>query len=88
MGHGHFRQAAHQQQGNDCADRVAQQHAGPRIADGVGAAHEQPGTDCSANGDHAHLPRGQLPPQALLALGNRVKATGFAHVSVLWILFF
>ncbi|MNF53098.1 hypothetical protein D3C84_344700 [compost metagenome] len=83
MGHGHFRQAAHQQQRDDRANGVAEQHARSGIADGIGTAHEQPGADRPANGDHAHLSGSELTPEAMLAVGNRVKAAGFAHVSVL-----
>jgi len=83
MGHGHFRQAAHQQQRDDRADGVAEQHARPGIADRVGAAHEQPGADRATNGDHAHLPGRQLTPQALFTVGYRFKTGDIGHFYVL-----
>ncbi|MNT60104.1 hypothetical protein D3C72_1976610 [compost metagenome] len=88
MGHGHFRQAAHQQQGDDCANGIAQQHARPGITNGIGAAHEQPGADCTPNGDHAHLPRRQLTPQAMFTVGYRFETAVIGHFYVLWILSF
>jgi len=74
MGHRHFRQAAHQQQGDQRTDGVAHQHTGPGIADGVGAAHEQPGANGAADGDHAHLAGSELAPQAQFAVGDLCKA--------------
>lgn len=84
MGHGHFRQAAHQQQGDQRADGVAEQDAGACETDGEGAAHEQAGADGAADGDHAHL-RGREPPlQALFAARDGLEALGVVHLDVLW----
>ncbi|MNP04952.1 hypothetical protein D3C76_968910 [compost metagenome] len=85
MGYCHFRQAAHQQQGDQRADGVAEQHAGAGETNGKGAAHEQAGANRATDGDHAHLPRRQLPAQAVLALGDGFKTLGIGHHSVLWL---
>ncbi len=74
MRHGHLRQAAHQQQSDQRTDGIADQHAGPGIADGVGAAHEQPGADGATDGDHAHLAGSELAPEAQFAIGDFGKA--------------
>ncbi|MNV53557.1 hypothetical protein D3C71_1457110 [compost metagenome] len=68
VGHGHLGQAAHQQQRDQRADRVAQQHAGPGKADRKRAAHEQARADGAANRDHHDLRAAQMLLQAGFAL--------------------
>ena len=73
VGHGHLGQASHEQQTDEGADGVADEHAGAGKADGKGAAHEETGTDGATDGDHGHLGRVQVLLQACLALLNTVK---------------
>jgi hypothetical protein len=73
VGHGHLGQASHEQQADEGADGVADEHAGAGKADGKGAAHEEAGTDGATDGDHGHLGGVQVLLQACLALLNTVK---------------
>ncbi|MCY1393459.1 hypothetical protein D9M71_83550 [compost metagenome] len=66
MGHGHFRQATHQQQCDERTDGIADEHARPGKADSEAATHEEPGADGAANGNHAHLRRSELALEPLL----------------------
>ena len=73
VGHRHFAQAANQEQGDEGANGVADEHGRAGKANGKGAAHEQTGADGAANGDHDHLGTGQVLLQAGFALLNTVK---------------
>ena len=73
MGHRHLGQAAHEQQPDEGANAIADEHTGAGKADGKGAAHEEAGTDGAANGDHGHLGRVQVLLQPGFALLNTVK---------------
>ena len=79
MGDGHLRQAAHQQQRDETADRVAQDHAGAGQADGELAAQEEARPDRAADGDHAHLAGGEPPVQALFSFRDVVEVPRCAH---------
>ena len=64
VGHRHLAQAADQQQGDEGADGIADQHGRAGKADGEGTAHEQTGAHGATDGDHHHLRAGQVLLQA------------------------
>ncbi|KAG1223642.1 hypothetical protein G6F68_020287 [Rhizopus microsporus] len=79
MRHRHFGQAAHQQQRDQPADGVADDHAGAGESDGELAAQEQAGADGPADGDHAHLARGQAALEPLFTFGDFAEPLLLPH---------
>ena len=77
----HLRQAAHQQEGDESADRVAQDDARASDTDRELAAQEQARANGAADGNHAHLAGGQPPVQALFAGGDVREVRSAAHVT-------
>ena len=75
MGHGHLTERPDQEQGDECANGVADQNRRACKANGKGAAHEQARADGAANGNHHHLGAGQVLLQTGFALLNVVEVS-------------
>ena len=76
MGDGHLGQAAHEEERDERADGVGDQHGGAGEADGEAGAEEEAGADGSADGDHGKLGGGETALQALLTRGDLIKLCG------------
>ncbi|MOA38771.1 hypothetical protein D3C78_1604880 [compost metagenome] len=74
VGDHHLAQAAHQQDGDQGADGVAEDHARSGQLDRRAAAQEQAGADRAADGDHGQLRAGQALQQVALPRHDRVEA--------------
>ena len=73
MGHSHLRHAAHQQQGHDGANQVADQHSRSCHADSESRSEEQTCSNSATDRNHGELTRRQPAPQAFLTIGYRIK---------------
>jgi hypothetical protein len=67
---GHLGETAHEKQGDDGSDRVADEHGGSGETDGEAAAEEEAGSDGPADGDHRKLGRSQAAMETLLTVFN------------------
>ena len=76
MGDGHLCKTAHEQEGDDAADGVADEDGRTGEGDGEAAAEEEAGADGAANRNHGELRGGELAAEAVLALCDDAEARG------------